>query len=68
MVYAHGNAGNVVRRCRPTAILFGHDTDTTACVGGGLAGIKFGLPGIRRAGCVSFAGPQSANSRNGLQE
>ncbi len=29
-----------------TAILFGHDTDTTAAVAGGLAGIKFGLAGI----------------------
>lgn len=26
-----------------TAILFGHDTDTTAAVAGGLAGIRFGL-------------------------
>lgn len=29
-----------------TAILFGHDTDTSAAVAGGLAGIKFGLAGI----------------------
>lgn len=29
-----------------TAILFGHDTDTTACVAGGLAGIRFNLGGI----------------------
>jgi ADP-ribosylglycohydrolase len=29
-----------------TAILFGHDTDTTACVAGGLAGLKLGLDGI----------------------
>lgn len=29
-----------------TAIGFGHDTDTTACVAGGLAGIKFGFSGI----------------------
>lgn len=29
-----------------TAILFGHDTDTTACIAGGLAGVKFGLAGI----------------------
>lgn len=29
-----------------TAIAFGHDTDTTACVAGGLAGIKFGLHAI----------------------
>ncbi len=28
------------------AILFGHDTDTTAAVAGGLAGIRFGLAGI----------------------
>jgi len=29
-----------------TAILFGHDTDTTAAVAGGLAGIKYGVDGI----------------------
>jgi ADP-ribosylglycohydrolase len=29
-----------------TAILFGHDTDTTAAVACGLAGIKFGIDGI----------------------
>jgi ADP-ribosyl-[dinitrogen reductase] hydrolase len=29
-----------------TAIMFGNDTDTTACVAGGLAGIKFGIAGI----------------------
>jgi ADP-ribosyl-[dinitrogen reductase] hydrolase len=29
-----------------TAIQYGNDTDTTACVAGGLAGIKFGLSGI----------------------
>jgi ADP-ribosylglycohydrolase len=29
-----------------TAILFGHDTDTTAAVAGGLAGIRFGLAAI----------------------
>ncbi|CAN7212898.1 ADP-ribosylglycohydrolase family protein [Cupriavidus necator] len=29
-----------------TAILFGNDTDTTAAVAGGLAGIRFGLAGI----------------------
>ncbi len=33
---------NVVR----TAILFGHDTDTTAAVACGLAGIRFGMEGI----------------------
>jgi len=29
-----------------TAILFGNDTDTTACIAGGLAGIRFRLAGI----------------------
>ena len=29
-----------------SAIQFGHDTDTTAAVAGGLAGIRFGLAGI----------------------
>lgn len=29
-----------------TAILFGNDTDTTACVAAGMAGIRFGLAGI----------------------
>lgn len=28
------------------AIGYGHDTDTTACIAGGLAGIRFGLRGI----------------------
>ena len=28
------------------AIRYGHDTDTTACIAGGLAGIRFGLRGI----------------------
>ena len=28
------------------AILLGHDTDTTAAVAGGLAGIKFGVDGL----------------------
>jgi ADP-ribosylglycohydrolase len=28
------------------SIAFGKDTDTTACVAGGLAGIRFGLGGI----------------------
>ena len=29
-----------------TAIMFGNDTDSTAAVAGGLAGIRFGLSGI----------------------
>jgi ADP-ribosyl-[dinitrogen reductase] hydrolase len=29
-----------------SAIAFGHDTDTTACVAGGLAGIRFGIKAI----------------------
>ena len=29
-----------------TAIALGHDTDTTACVAGGIAGIRFGYQGI----------------------
>jgi len=29
-----------------TAIAFGNDTDTTACIAGGLAGIHFGMEGI----------------------
>jgi len=37
-----GSFEDVVR----TAILFGHDTDTTAAVAGGLAGLRFGLVGI----------------------
>ncbi len=37
-----GNYADVVRR----AIAFGHDTDTTACIAGGLAGIRFGEQGI----------------------
>jgi len=30
------------------AVALGHDTDTTACVAGGLAGIRFGIQGIPR--------------------
>lgn len=37
-----GSYENVVR----TAIQFGHDTDTTACIAGGLAGIRYGIDGI----------------------
>ncbi|ANB73891.1 hypothetical protein AYM40_17105 [Paraburkholderia phytofirmans OLGA172] len=37
-----GSFEDVIR----TAISFGHDTDTTAAVAGGLAGIRFGLAGI----------------------
>lgn len=29
-----------------TAIAYGHDTDTTACVAGGIAGIRFGQSGL----------------------
>lgn len=29
-----------------TAIAYGHDTDTTACVAGGIAGLRFGRSGI----------------------
>ena len=36
------NYQDVVR----TAILFGNDTDTTACVAGGIAGIRVGIAGI----------------------
>jgi ADP-ribosyl-[dinitrogen reductase] hydrolase len=39
---AEGSFEEVIR----TTILFGHDTDTTAAVAGGLAGIRFGLAGI----------------------
>ena len=28
------------------AVLFGNDTDTTACVAGGMAGLRFGIAGI----------------------
>jgi ADP-ribosylglycohydrolase len=31
-----------------SAIAFGNDTDTTACVAGGLAGIRFGLQMVPR--------------------
>ena len=31
------------------AVLLGNDTDTTACVTGGLAGILYGLPGIPKS-------------------
>jgi ADP-ribosylglycohydrolase len=28
------------------AVRYGHDTDTTACIAGGLAGLRWGLSGI----------------------
>lgn len=37
-----GSYEEVVRK----AIQFGHDTDTTACIAGGLAGIRYGIDGI----------------------
>jgi ADP-ribosyl-[dinitrogen reductase] hydrolase len=39
-----------------TAILFGHDTDTTAAVACGLAGIKFGINGIPTRWLVQLRG------------
>jgi ADP-ribosyl-[dinitrogen reductase] hydrolase len=39
-----------------TAILFGHDTDTTAAVAAGLAGIRFGLAGIPERWLVALRG------------
>lgn len=38
------------------AIRFGHDTDTTAAVAGGLAGIRFGLTGIPAPWLVALRG------------
>jgi ADP-ribosylglycohydrolase len=32
--------------CVKEAIRLGHDTDTTACIAGGMAGLIYGLPGI----------------------
>ncbi|KFN50782.1 ADP-ribosylglycohydrolase family protein [Arenimonas composti] len=32
--------------CVRRAIGFGHDTDTTACVAGGIAGMRYGVQGI----------------------
>ena len=32
--------------CVRHAIALGHDTDTTACVAGGVAGLKYGLASI----------------------
>lgn len=41
-VQSEGNYADIVR----AAIMLGNDTDTTACVAGGIAGIRFGLEGI----------------------
>ena len=38
--------GNSYEEVVKRAIVLGHDTDTTACVAGGIAGIKYGLEGI----------------------
>ena len=32
--------------CVRQAVAFGHDTDTTACVAGGVAGLEYGVDGI----------------------
>ena len=39
-----------------TAILFGHDTDTTAAVAAGLAGVRFGIEGIPTRWLVQLRG------------
>jgi ADP-ribosyl-[dinitrogen reductase] hydrolase len=41
-VQSAGDYASIVR----AAIALGNDTDTTACVAGGIAGIRFGLAGI----------------------
>lgn len=38
------------------AIAFGNDTDTTACVAGGLAGIRYGLEGLPAAWTAALRG------------
>ena len=48
-------------RLRPStrstvAIALGHDTDTTAAIAGGLAGLKFGLAGIPEPWCAALRG------------
>lgn len=40
---------NTFEACIKRAIAFGHDTDTTAAVAGGIAGLRHGLKGIPRA-------------------
>jgi len=40
--------GDTYEKVIKRAIELGHDTDTTACIAGGLAGIKFGMAGIPR--------------------
>ena len=38
------------------AIRYGNDTDTTACIAGGLAGIRWGIEGIPRGWADSMRG------------
>jgi ADP-ribosyl-[dinitrogen reductase] hydrolase len=42
------------------AVRYGHDTDTTACIAGGLAGIYWGLEGIPRAWLEGMRGKDIA--------
>jgi ADP-ribosylglycohydrolase len=51
-----GDYAAVIRR----AIAFGHDTDTTACVAGGIAGIMFGESGIPQAWRKALRAPELA--------
>ena len=39
-----------------SAVAFGHDTDTTACVAGGIAGVRFGKRGIPAAWLAALRG------------
>jgi ADP-ribosylglycohydrolase len=41
-----------------SAIAFGNDTDTTACIAGGIAGIRHGKSGIPTAWIDSFRGTE----------
>src|SRR3546814_18921646 len=43
------------------AIAFGNDTDTTACVPGGLAGIRWGMSGIPERGLTMTGGQEDSD-------
>lgn len=51
------------RDCVKTAIALGHDTDTTACIAGGLAGIIYGASSIPKEWIASVASHKTFNDQ-----
>jgi len=49
------------RDCVVTAVKYGHDTDTTACIAGGLAGIRWGIEGVPQEWLTQMRGREIAH-------